>query len=276
MKTPITPTRTFSVFSMYAAFSLVLIFAVASCDDSSTGTSAGKGTLEVLMHDNPGNYQELWIDVQRVEVNNQMDEGTGWIVISEPQEQFNLLELVNGAQVLLGEAELDEGTYRQIRLILGDNNTLVVDDETYPLKTPSQQQTGLKLYVDAEIREGMTYSLHLDFDVARSVVKRGRGQHENPYLLKPVIRAYSQSETGIISGTVTPAESDPWVYAIAGEDTVSITRSEENTGEFRLLGLLAGTYTVTIEPVAQDFEATEISDVEVTAGEVKELGTIEL
>ncbi len=255
---------------------LLLLVATTACDLQSTGSSAGKGTLQVLMHDKPADFDELWIEVERVEVNNQLDEGSGWTVISEPNERYNILTLVNGAQVVLGESELDAGRYRQIRLILGDDNSIVVGENTYPLQTPSAQQTGVKLNMDAEIQEGMTYTLHLDFDASRSVVKKGNAQGSYPYLLKPVIRAYAQAETGTISGIVVPAESDPWIYAIAGEDTLSSTRAEENTGEFRLMGLSENSYTVSIDPADEDYEPVAIPDVEVTAGEDTDLGEIEL
>ncbi len=258
------------------AIAVFLSMMVTACDDQFAGSSGGTGTMEVMLHDNPGNYQEVWIDVQRVEVNNQEDEGSGWVTISEPQERYNLLELINGAQEELGVAELETGTYRQIRLILGDNNTIVVDDSTYNLQTPSAQQSGLKLNINAEIQEDITYTLHLDFDVARSIVQKGQAQGSHPYLLKPVIRAYAQAETGTISGVVDPADSDPWIYAIAGEDTVATTRGEENTGAFKLLGLSEDTYTVTVEPANEDYEPTAIPDVEVTAGEDTDLETISL
>ncbi len=262
-----------------AGIAVLFAFSIVACDEQTSrpSASAGTGTMLVLLHDNPGNYQEVWIDVQRVEVNNKADESTGWVVISEPQERYNLLELINGAQEVLGEAELDEGTYRQIRLILGNNNTIVVDDSTYQLKTPSAQQSGLKLNIDAEIQEGLITTLALDFDVKRSIVKRGRGQSKvEPYLLKPVIRAYALIETGTISGVVAPAEAEPWIYAIVGEDTVSSTRSEKITGEFQLLGLPENTYDVSIEPTLEGYESQVIPDVEVTAGEDTDLGTIDL
>lgn len=274
---------------------LLLLLVSTSCDDlsigtsSSTGSSSGTGSMEVLLHDNPADYDELWIDVQRVEVNNVQDPDTGWVAISEPQQRYNLLELVNGAQEFLGEAELDEGTYRQIRLILGDDNELVVNGEAYPLKTPSAQNSGLKLNIDAEIQEGMSYTLHIDFDASRSIVVRGNGRDQgngngngngngfaSPYLLKPVLRAYTEMEAGTVSGVVVPAETNPWIYAIAEEDTLSSTRAEENTGEFRLMGLPENTYTISVEPAEDDYEPLEIPDVEVTAGEDTDLGEIEL
>lgn len=261
-----------------AVMLITLMLTVQACDDFSTGTSSESGTMKVLMHDNIGDYQELWVDIQRVEVNNLADEDTSWVVISEPQERYNLLELINGAHEVLGEAELEAGIYHQIRLILGDDNTIVVNDSTYQLQTPSAQQTGLKLNIDAEIQEDESFILALDFDADRSVVRRGPPQFpdENSYLLKPVIRAYNQATTGSIIGIVDPAESNPWIYAIAGEDTVSSTHSEANTGEFRLLGLPEDTYSVSVNPTEEGFDEVTITDVEVSAETETDLGTIEL
>lgn len=265
-----------------AVISIFLFFGLTACDGPFSGTTpdGGTGTMKVLLHDNPGDYQEVWIDVQRVEVNNREDEGSGWVVINEPQQRYNLLELVNGSHEVLGEAELEEGYYRQIRLILGDDNTIVVNDNTYQLQTPSAQQSGLKLKIDAEVQEGAMLTLLLDFDVARSIVQKGRGhgqaQNPYPYLLKPVIRAYTQAEAGSVSGIIDPAEAEPWIYAIADEDTVASTVSEENTGEFQLRGLPENTYTIAIDPASEDYESVSVPDVEVVAGEDTDLGTIEL
>ncbi|TVQ13728.1 MAG: DUF4382 domain-containing protein [Balneolaceae bacterium] len=260
------------ILSLITGIAVLLFMSVSlsSCDIATN--QGGKGTLKVVMVDAPGNYEEVWVHIVRVEVNNANDEGSGWIVISEPDESYDLLELINGANVVLGEAELDEGTYRQIRLILGNDNYVVIGGQSYPMMTPSAQQTGIKLNVNAEIEAGFTYTLLLDFDAQRSVVKRGA---TGTYLLKPVIRAVNTALTGNITGMVEPAEPGAWVYAIAGSDTVSTTRTID-TGEFTLVGLIDGFYSVSVEPVDEDYESVQIGDVEVKAGQVTNLGVIEL
>lgn len=250
---------------------LFMSVSLSSCDNA-INQGGDKGTLKVVMVDAPGNYEEVWVHIVRVEVNNDQDEDSGWIVISEPDESYDLLELVNGANVVLGEAELDEGTYRQIRLILGEDNYVVIGGQNYPMKTPSAQQTGLKLNVDAEIEAGFTYTLLLDFDAQRSVVKRGA---TGTYLLKPVIRAVNSALTGNITGRVDPAEPGAWVYAIAGSDTASTTKTVE-TGHFTLVGLVDGFYTVSIEPIDEDYDPVQLEEVEVKAGQVTDLNVIEL
>ena len=58
----------------------------------------------------------------------------------------------------------------QFRFILGDNNTVVVDGITYPLKAPSGQQSGFKVNVDETLTEGVKYEVWTDFDVQKSIV----------------------------------------------------------------------------------------------------------
>jgi hypothetical protein len=264
-------------------FAVMLAVLAGSCDitddmsqEPSNDITDGKGKLVVRMHDNPGNYDEVWVEVDRVEVNNQADPDTGWVVISEPQERYNLLELVNGAHVVLGEAELDAGHYPQIRLILGNDNSIVVNGTEYGLQTPSAQQTGLKLNVDAEIEEGHVYNLYLDFDVSKSIVRRGPPHQAGSYLLKPVIRAYTDAATGSISGIVDPVESDSWIYALVDEDTLSSTRADTVTGAFLLSGLQSGTYSVYVDPANEDYESVLVEDVVVAVRDTTDLGTIEI
>lgn len=260
-------------------FALVLLAGMITytgCSDSGlTESKTGMGTLEVRLHDAPANYDEVNIFIERVEVNN--EEGDeGWQVISEPQEQYNLLELTNGVFEVIGSAELEAGFYPQIRLILSrDNNNVVIDGEEHNLFIPSGAQTGVKLNVDAEIEDGIQYTLLLDFDAMRSVVKTGQAPFPG-FILKPVIRATNASITGNIGGTVLPVEARAAIYAISGSDTLSTTFADTTNGEFLLVGLQDGLYDVSVEPRTEEYDGTNISDVEVEVGETTDLETIEL
>ena len=107
---------------------------------------------------------------------------------------------------------------------------------------------------------------------SRSIVEAG---NSGKFLLKPVIRTVAFAETGAIEGNIVPAESLPWVYAIAGTDTVAGTRANVE-GEFRLVGLLPASYTLAINPTDENFLDTELPDVEVIASDTTDVGTIDL
>ena len=249
-----------------------LIGIMVSCDDNPADSSSETGTLQVVLHDAPANYEAVNVYIESVEVNNSANEEEGWITISNPEQTYDLLELVNGATEVLGEAELQSGTYEQIRLILGDQgHSLVVDGTQESLFIPSGAQTGIKLNVDAVIEPGITYTLLLDFDASRSVVKAG---NSGRYLLKPVIDATNEAITGSIAGSVEPAESEPFIYAVEGPDTLSSTKANAEDGSFQLIGLEEGTYTIAVDPTNEVYNQTEESGVAVEVGETTEIGTL--
>lgn len=233
---------------------------------------SGTGSMVVKLHDAPVDYDEVNISVARVEVNNTQNDD-GWVVISEPNETYNILDLVNGDMEVLADAELEVGTYEQIRLILNDENTVVIAGETFELFVPSGEQTGLKLNINAEIQEGIQYTLLLDFDANKSVVKRGT---QDLYNLKPVVRATNEAITGNISGTVLPADARATVYAIQESDTLSTTFADTVSGEFTLVGLESGSYTVSVEAREEGFDPSAFDEVSVTVGETSNIGEIEL
>lgn len=263
--------------------SIILVFFVGFTSCDSTGSDGGTGTMEVTMTDAPANYDSVNVTINSVRVTRDEDTETdgeesdeeaeedGWVTITDEQMKVNLLELTNGNQIMLGSEELEVGTYSQIRFILGDENTVTVDGETYNLQTPSAQQSGLKLNVDAEVEENTTYTLLVDFDAARSIVQQGNGG----YLLKPVLRAVNLAETGSISGNVQPTDFNTHVLAIAGEDTVTSTITADN-GDFKIMGLTEDTYDVAFDPDSDQYADTTVTDVDVTPGEETELDDMQL
>lgn len=256
----------------YSLLSLVIAFFMISCDQS---TDTAPGTMQVVLTDAPGNYESVYVDIQevRVHVSSDAEDGEdGWRTINDQPVQVDLLELTNGNTEILGEAELEPGTYSQMRFILGDQNELVIDGETHALTTPSGQQSGLKLQIDAEIESGSTYTLLLDFDASRSIVEAGAS---GQYLLKPVIRTVNLAEAGAISGSIEQADALPWVYAIAGEDTLAGTRAAED-GDFLMIGLPSDTYQVSVVPSEEEYSTYIRSNVEVSAPDTTDIGTIDL
>lgn len=248
------------LFSVLTVFLTLFIFTACS-----TNEDASKGTLKVSLTDTPANYEQINIEVIQVLVNKYGDAedttGTGWEALMSDSMVVNLLDYQNGATLELGEAELEAGRYNQIRLLLGDNNNVVVDGETTPLKTPSAQQSGYKLNVQADVEAGQVYDLVIDFDASQSIVQTGNGG----FILKPVLRTVNLQEQASISGTVLPLEAEPFVYAIMGEDTVGTQPDDE--GSFRLVGLGEGTYNVLFEPTSEAYADSLVEGIELEDGE---------
>ena len=243
------------------------VFTLTECSKSNSSTSM----LEVRLTDGPGDYQEVNIDIQGVEIHTDGgDPSTGWKPLSIKTGVYNLLKLTNGLDTLLGKIELPSGHIEQIRLKLGANNSIKTLGVTSPLNTPSAQQSGLKLVINANLQSGITYKLLLDFDAARSIVSTGSGK----YNLKPVIKTIVQATSGAVKGIVAPIAAAPAIFVISGTDTVATTFADQVTGKFLLKGLSAGTYKIEFMPKS-GFTAKEKTGVNVTIGSVTDLGTVQ-
>lgn len=248
--------------------------ALFSACDSDTENGAGTATMNVRMTDAPGDYEEVNIEVVSVQVHKDDTNGeAGWITLDEINPGvYNLLDFANGRDTLLATSNLPAGKISQIRLILGNNNTLKLKSgEVVNLTTPSGQTSGVKLQVNAELEQDVTYTMLLDFDAAKSVVPRG---NTGQYNLKPVIRVISQAVAGGIRGNVTPAEYKPGIYVIsAANDTIGGFANDE--GNFLIKGVPAGTYTVKFY-TENDAHNTTVENVLVTQDAIKDLGTVVL
>ena len=171
-----------------AAMALVLVaVSGVSCSDS-TGT--GTVRLTVVLTDDPADY----FDVASVTI------GEVWIVpvdgdpillaeLTEPDNDFNLLDFQNGATATLASVSIDPGTYAQLRLVIDGASVTLKGDfrfsddtQTRDLRVPSGAQSGLKLNLrtgpEGDGSEGITITdgetiLVVEIDVSKNFVIQG-------------------------------------------------------------------------------------------------------
>jgi hypothetical protein len=210
------------------------------------------------MTDAPACYEHVIVNVAKVRVHMSGDTNVGdgdgeWRDIVPPNApvQIDLVNLTNGKLADLGTATVPAGTFHQLRLVLaGSGNTVTPIGETaQPLKTPSGQQSGLKIKADFDVLANQVNNVLMDFDACKSIVQTGSGM----FILKPVVRL-SAIPTGSIQGFVTSTVTLGTATATLGSINVSaqqngtVVRSTipDNTGKFTLAFLPSGTYTVVI------------------------------
>ncbi|WP_321281466.1 DUF4382 domain-containing protein [Marinifilum fragile] len=246
---------------------VAMIFVQCSDDDTKSTTP-----VKIRLTDAPAQFDKVNIDIQAIQIHSSSDESeeNGWqeMTLLKPGV-YDLLEFNNGIDTLLVDQDMPSGKVSQMRLILGENNTIIVDGVEHDLDTPSAQTSGLKFQIHDDFIAGIEYKLWIDFDAARSIVKTGNGT----YKLKPVIRTFNEATTGAISGTISPAVALPTIHAVIGLDTIS-TIAEEN-GEFLIKGLEAGTYKLAVEPI-EGYNKKEVENIAVTIGNITDAGSIEI
>jgi hypothetical protein len=242
-----------------------------SCSKNNDNSPAsGETDFSVYLTDGPALYDKVYIDIQSVQVHfsDDTDENAWHTIQMIHPGVHNLLQLANGKDTLLAQQRIAARKISQVRFILGTDNSVVINGVSFPLKTPSAQESGLKFNVDVTLTAGIEYKIWTDFDAAKSIVATGN----NEFILKPVIRVYTKALTGSIGGIVLPQESEAEVYALNGSDTIASAIPDSLTGRFMINGLTAGSYNVSIDG-NNNFNDTMYNNVEVSTGNVTDIGT---
>lgn len=233
---------------------------------SNDNSDSGSYAYKVRMTDAPGPYSEVNVDIQAVEVTGSNGQT---VTLNTNAGIYNLLDFTNGADTLIATSTLTDSRVNQIRLILGPNNTVVVDGVSYPLSTPSAEQSGLKLLVNQTLSADIENNVLIDFDANASIIQTGNGT----YKLKPVLRTVVAAISGNITGSITPIGTLAMVSATSTTTGLVYTSNVDAGGNFQISGVPPGTYTVTITPLLPLLPVTQV-DVVVTAGVNTNLGVI--
>jgi hypothetical protein len=169
-------------------------------------TPDGDTRLVVAIHDTPFKKDNKTVEKLNITVKKMViidDSGTHTTILDE-ERSMDILAISKNNPVVLSDVSVEPGVYQELRLVLTDNSTIQVDGEVFSIKTPSGEQSGLKLKGPFEIPAGKLFRLTIDFVAAESVIyNKGQG-----YILKPVLRISSAAEIiGVFRGNLTVANS---------------------------------------------------------------------
>ena len=159
---------------------VTLLFAACKKDENS-----GQTNLTIKMTDNPYNATEVNVDIEQVRVkfSDDNDDDNGWMNLDTHAGIYDLLKLQNGIDTVLAFGPVPSGRIREFRFVLGNDNSIMIDNTLYPLTIPSGSSSGLKIKLDKQLHTGSD-SLLIDFDAALSILQTGTGE----YKLKPVLK----------------------------------------------------------------------------------------
>jgi hypothetical protein len=223
------------------------------------------------------------------------EQGLPLIAAFETPKTVNVLDLVF-QQELLGEAVLPAGSYHQLRLVLEQdadpaapaNYIAFVDapEVKVPLKTPSGQESGLKVVGRFDVEAGAITAVSLDFDPARAIVQAAQS---GQWLFKPTGIRVVQTENllltygGIIGRVALEVIADgatsqlpvteAMVLALLPESETVVAAGAVNSedGTFRLF-LPGGSYR--LKATAPGFEDLISDPLVVVEGADTDAGTL--
>lgn len=120
-------------------FMLSIVVIALTLNSCSNDDSSNNYPYNVSMTDASGPYDAVYVDLKAVEV---IGDNGKTVSLNTTAGIYNLLDFTNGADTLIASSTLNNARVNQIRLILGPNNTVVINGVSYPLSTPSAEQSG--------------------------------------------------------------------------------------------------------------------------------------
>jgi len=200
----------------------------------------------------------------------EFDCNEGFLILLKEPVVMDLMQLRNGLTKLLVDAEIPVGRYDMVRIFVKEATIIVDPGKSYNLKVPGGSTGGLKIFLNnpvAVTEEGLAEVL-LDFDLSRSFVALGNPKSKNGihgFIFKPVIRAVNVNLTGSIKGKVVDTSNKAIENALVslykGDEEVTTSLTEDDGG-FKIIGIPAGTYRMTV--YKEGFKTAELTGIVVS------------
>jgi len=285
------------ISAFVVVFILVLVYTSCKKEAATSSIPQGQQMVKIRLSDNPVNFNAVFVDIESVAVqvipdsclnkyhdddNHDGDDDhdhdrpgrcSTWDTLDIKPGVYNLLDLANGADTILASGLTVSGKITKIRLLLGDNNSVMIDSVSYPL-TLWNNLHSVTIAIrgeDVDMISPNDLQFWLDFDAARSIVR----VHDNQFMLRPFLRVWLPAHTASIKGYVLPDSAASVVAAIFNGDTlVAIPRRHD--GFFKIRGITSATSDVFINATANNYQDTTITGVQLQVGQVTDLGTIHL
>jgi len=260
------------LYLQHISFVLLLLFSFTAGGCGGGGSTHGdggsssttEGTLSVALSDTATDeYKGVYVTISKVEVRSNTE--TTWETVADTPITCNLLELVNGEHLPLGETSLNEGIYSLMRLELGTapatGNNILNEQHPYPhytissetletreLKVPATLLSGINLISSFAISANESTALVIDFDASRSIIHT-RGNQD---LLKPVLKSFEPAASATVSGAVsekvTPSREVEGCYVSVQEGFGTVQGDDIIAPVGGTLSSSEGDYSLLLEP----------------------------
>ncbi len=251
---------------------IIFPFIILSCKEFD---NSPKALVNVLLVDAPATWDSVIVEIQGVELelvpNGREGEIQRIYLPYEPGDKLiDISQLVGGTALPVARNETQLGVISGITLKLGSRNSLYQGDTRYPLELP-EGKTDYFQEVSIRLEQGISYDVILDFDLEKSI------QVTNPDPLtldfNPTISTYSGIGRGDLTGSTSPTDLKPVIFAISENDSISTHTNASGNFLFRLE---PGSYDVFIDPKDSRYNSDTIRGVIIETGKATPLNRITL
>ncbi|TMI97108.1 MAG: DUF4382 domain-containing protein [Bacteroidetes bacterium] len=249
---------------------LIASIAFYACQKEANQVNQQPSKLTVYLTDHATPvFDSVFIDIQKLEVKLEDDtlSNGGWFILAIHPGVYNILRFRNGLDTLFGTATLPNNRIRKVRLTLGTQNSVMKGNQPFPLKVKDNERQ-VVVNIDNSNFDIVADQVMfwIDFDAGSSIQVDNSGPgNGNGFELKSHIKIFTHRNTGRIEGKILPGSADAVVMAIRGSDT-TVAIPDDDDGEFKIVGLTAGTYNIFIDGT-NGYRDTTINNVMVRTGE---------
>ncbi len=234
--------------------------AVSTCDEGDEPFELGGidrlATLRLLITDAP--YPVELIESAYITINKiTADHSDSTLLLSEELFTINIFELRNGLSENLVDLKVPVGNIQSFNLFIEAAEITLTDGRNFDLNVPSGASSGLKVKVSPsiEIVENDLLEILIDFDVSQSFVPLGSDNSPNGirgFNFKPTVKATNLASSGTVRGFVVDSDTDEalsnvQVSVFDDNDDLYTSTFTESSGEYVILGVEEGSYTIYIE-----------------------------
>ena len=150
---------------------------IYSCKQKEIKTSP----VQFYLIDSPTNFDSVNIHIKKIEA-SVVSDSTRWIPLQTKDTVANLFNFQDSLTLMIAQDVVPLGMLKEIRFILGDGNTVVVNGVSYPLQLPNGVSPALMIQIGKKLNEVFNGFI-LDFDASQSIVAEN-----GEYRLEPVVR----------------------------------------------------------------------------------------
>ncbi|RKX18963.1 MAG: hypothetical protein DRP26_04260 [Candidatus Zixiibacteriota bacterium] len=257
---------------IYAILSLLLYVVILSCTDNST-TGPPTAEFELYLQDSPADYDSVIVTIEEIAFRSTLynfpDSTSGWNMIYNNGESFNLVSLRNGQRELLLKREIPVGYIGSLKITFGSSR-IVVDSVSHDLNFPSGYSAISEGII--QVSNDRNVSALVDINLFSSILYN---TDSSEYYFSPEFIFIDIDSTGGMFGYTNPS-ADIFLFSVEDDDTTGFTTSEPDSNYFGFFGLPEGTYNLYLFPHDTLYGNWEIIDLHVLPDNVIELGTIDL
>ena len=234
--------------------------AVSTCDEGDEPFELGGigrlATLKLFITDAP--YPVELVESAYITINKiTADHSDSTLLLSEELFTINIFELRNGLSETLVDLKVPVGNIQSFNLFIEAAEITLTDGRNFDLNVPSGASSGLKVKVSPsiEIVENDVLEILIDFDVSQSFVPLGSDNSPNGirgFNFKPTVKATNLAASGTVRGFVVDSDTDEalsnvQVSVFDDNDDLYTSTFTESSGEYVILGVEEGSYTIYIE-----------------------------